>query len=87
MTQGIYRGAEEDPDACRYGSAGGALHPGGLAGGCLQKGQRVEEGQVLARLDDRDYQARLDSARAVEESVKRERAAAARAIGARSTAG
>jgi len=36
----------------------------------VEEGQRVEEGQQLARLDDRDYQARLDSAKALVEDAR-----------------
>jgi len=36
----------------------------------VQEGQQVAQGEVLARLDDRDYQARLDSARALREDAR-----------------
>jgi len=36
----------------------------------VEEGQRVEEGEQLARLDDRDYQARLDSAKAKVEDAR-----------------
>jgi RND family efflux transporter MFP subunit len=39
----------------------------------VEEGQRVEEGQELARLDDRDYRARLDSARALVEDARTNR--------------
>jgi len=38
--------------------------PGRIIEFPVEEGQRVEKGQVLARLDPRDYQAKLDSARA-----------------------
>ena len=44
--------------------------PGKIVEFRFKEGERVEEGEMLARLDDRDYQARLDSARAQSENAR-----------------
>lgn len=44
--------------------------PGKIVEFRFKEGERVEEGEMIARLDDRDYQARLDSARAQSENAR-----------------
>ncbi len=44
--------------------------PGKIVEFHFKEGERVEEGEVLARLDDRDFQARLDAARAQSENAR-----------------
>jgi RND family efflux transporter MFP subunit len=44
--------------------------PGKIIEFRFKEGEQVQEGEVLARLDDRDFQARLDSARAQAENAR-----------------